>query len=97
MRIISTKKLKDFSEEFPQCGKQLNMIVKDFKKEFFENVNQVKNHFPYLSVLKDNRIVLNVHGNDFRLVLKINYKMQQAYVRFIGTHAEYDKIDANTV
>lgn len=97
MRLITTKKLKDFSEKHPQSGAQLNLIVKGFKKEFFESVNQVKDYFPYLSVLKDNRIVLNVHGNDYRLVLKINYGLQIVYVRFIGTHAEYDKINANKI
>jgi mRNA interferase HigB len=97
MRIISLKTLKDFSEIHPQCGKQLNLIKKDLQKKFFENANQLKEHFPYISLLKDNRVVFNVHGNDYRLVLKINYNYQVAYVRFIGTHADYDKIDANKV
>ncbi|MDA3892720.1 MAG: type II toxin-antitoxin system HigB family toxin [Salinivirgaceae bacterium] len=97
MRIISTTKLKQFSVKHPQSGAQLNLIVKEFKTEFFENVNQIKQCFPYISVLKDNRIVMNVHGNDYRLVLWINYGAQVALVKFIGTHAEYDKIDANKV
>lgn len=97
MRIISITKLKQFSVKHPQSGKQLNLIVKEFKKEFFENVSQVNNHFPYISVLKDNRIVMNIHGNDYRLVLWINYGAQVALVKFIGTHAEYDKIDVNKI
>jgi mRNA interferase HigB len=97
MNVVSVKRLKEFSVKHPQSGKSLNLIVKDLKKEFFENVNQLKDHFPYISILKDNRVVFNVHGNDYRLVLKINYKAQIAFVRFIGTHAEYDKIDANKI
>jgi mRNA interferase HigB len=97
MRIISTTHLKKFSEKNPQSEAQLSLIIKEFKNTSFENVNQIKNHFPYVSVLKNNRIVLNVHGNDFRLVLKINYSVQIVYVRFIGTHVAYDKIDANNI
>lgn len=97
MRIITTQKLKQFSIKHPQSGAQLNLIVNCFKKAFFENANQIKDHFPYISILKDNRIVFNVCGNKYRLVLKINYHAQVGYIKFIGTHAEYDKIDANTI
>jgi mRNA interferase HigB len=97
MRIISRKSLDGFIKKHPQSGQQLNLIISTFKNTFFENVNQVKEHFPKISILKDNRVVLNVHGNNYRLVLKINYKSNVAYVRYIGTHAEYDKIDANTI
>ncbi len=97
MRIITRKTLDGFIKEHPQSGEQLSLIIYTLKKMFFENVNQVKEHFPNVSVLKDNRVVFNVHGNKYRLVLKFNYKMKTVFVRFIGTHAEYDKIDANTI
>jgi mRNA interferase HigB len=97
MRIITPSRLNGFAKENPRCGNQLKLIITEFKKSNFENANQLKEHFPYLSVLKNNRIVLNINRNMYRLVLEINYKSQVAFVRFIGTHAMYDKIDANTI
>lgn len=53
----------------PECGKQLNLLKKDLEKKSFENSNQVKDYFPYISLLKDNRVVFNIHGNEYRLVI----------------------------
>lgn len=97
MRIISFKKFREASEKYPECAKQLRLFYEDLKKENFDNSNQVKEHFPYVSLLKDNRVVFNVHGNKYRVVVKFNFEMNICYVRFVGTHSEYDKIDANTV
>ena len=77
--------------------KQLTLLDNDLKKEKFKNLNQVKDFFPYVSLLKDNRVVFNVHGNKYRVIVKFNFEMNICYVRFVGTHAEYDKIDANTI
>lgn len=97
MRLITPSRLTGFAKTHPQCGVQLKLIILEFKGSFFENANQLKAHFPNVSILNNNRVVLNIHGNAYRLILEINYKSQIAYVRFIGTHAEYDKIDANTI
>lgn len=97
MRVISPKKFRDFACEHPDCGKQLNLLLEDLKRKTFENLNQVKDFFPYISILNDNRVVFNVRGNKYRVVVKFNFKMQICYVRFIDTHAEYDKIDANLI
>lgn len=97
MRIISTKHFREFAIRHPDCGKQLHLLEKDLQKQNFENPNQLKSYFPYISLLNDNRVVLNIHGNDYRLVLKINYPAKIVFVRFLGTHAEYDKIDANKI
>ena len=97
MRIISTKVFRQFAILHPDCGKQLNLFVKDLEKQNFDNPNQLKSYFLNVSLLNDNRIVLNVHGNDYRLVVKINYLAKIVFVRFLGTHAEYDKIDANKI
>lgn len=97
MRVISIKILKNFGEVHRDCEKQLSCIQNDLNGRFFKNSNEIKDFFPYISILKDNRIVMNICGNKYRLVLKINYNTQIAYVRFIGTHAEYSKIDANII
>lgn len=97
MRIISSKIFREFAIRHPDCGKQLYLMEKDLGKLILENPNQLKAYFPNVSLLNDNRVVINIHGNDYRLVLKINYKAQIVFVRFLGTHAEYDKIDANKI
>jgi mRNA interferase HigB len=53
--------------------------------------------YPSASILVDNRIVFNIKGNNYRLIVKINYSYKMVWIRFIGTHAEYDKIDATTI
>lgn len=97
MRVITSRRFKDAAEKYPETGKQLTLLDRDLKKINFENLNQVKGFFPYVSLLRDNRVVFNVHGNKFRVVVKFNFEMHICYIRFIGTHAEYDKIDANTI
>lgn len=97
MRIISTKIFREYALKHPECGKQLNLLKKDLEQQLFENPNQVKDYFPYISILKDNRVVFNIHGNDYRLVIKFNFNSKIAFVRFLGTHTEYDKIDANNI
>ena len=57
----------------------------------------VKRLYRHASVIAGNRVVFNVGGNKFRLVVQINYEFRIVYVRFVGTHAEYDKIDAETI
>jgi mRNA interferase HigB len=59
-----------------------------------EEIRQV---FAQVSILKDSRVVFNIKGNQYRLVVKINYPKQWVFIRFIGTPADYDKIDANTI
>lgn len=57
----------------------------------------MKSQYPYSSILSDNRVVFNIKGNRYRLVAHINYESGTVYIRFIGTHAEYNRIDAEEV
>ena len=57
----------------------------------------VKRDFRNASILKDRRVVFNIAGNKYRLVVWINYAYRVVYIRFIGTHAQYDKIDVQTI
>jgi len=58
---------------------------------------EVKRIFPSVSILMDNRLVFNIKGNQFRLIVKVNYTYKMMWIRFVGSHAEYDKIDATTI
>ena len=57
----------------------------------------VKRDYANASILEDNRVCFNIGGNKYRLVVKINYAYRIIYIRFVGTHAEYDKVDATKV
>jgi mRNA interferase HigB len=63
----------------------------------WRNPNDVKASYPKASILKRNRVVFNIKGNDYRLVARLQYKVGVIEIRFFGTDAEYDKIDAETV
>ena len=63
----------------------------------WKSPTDIKQIYRNASFLSDNRVVFNVKGNDYRLVVKVHYNRQRIYVRFVGTHAEYDKIDAETI
>ena len=63
----------------------------------WRNPKDIKREYPSASILADNRVVFNIKGNHYRLVVRINYDYQMVWIRFIGTHAEYDKIDATKI
>ena len=59
--------------------------------------NHLKLDFPSASILQNGRVVFNIKGNNYRLVVRINYSYQLVWIRFVGSHQQYDKIDANTI
>ena len=61
------------------------------------NPDTIKSQYRNASILKSRRVVFNIKGNDYRLVVAIAYQFGAVYIKFIGTHKAYDKIDANTV
>ena len=97
MKIFSRGTLRDFCERHGDCELQLKTWSHEAEKSNWSSINELKKEYPSASILKDNRIVFNVKGNDYRLIVKFNFDYQLAWVRFIGTHAEYDKINANEI
>lgn len=63
----------------------------------WKNPGDIKQAYTTASILNGNRVVFNIKGNKYRLIVKINYDYQMVWIRFIGTHAEYDKINANEI
>ena len=61
------------------------------------NLNKLKEDYPSASILKENRVVFNIKGNHYRLIVKFTFEYQAGWIRFIGTHSEYDKINANII
>ena len=93
--VLSRKTLRDFWEnpKYKGAEEQLRAWETEVYKADWKNPNDVKSQFGNASIVGDSRIVFNIKGNDFRLVVEINYKFQYVYILWIGTHAEYDKID----
>lgn len=97
MRIIAKKILRYFWEGHPDIEQQLKSWYQETSKAKWDGPNQIKLEYPSASFLADNRVVFNIRGNHYRLIVKINYDYQMIWIRFIGTHAEYDKINAKTI
>ena len=74
---------------------QLQTWYRETEKSSWKNINDLKIEYPNASILKDKRIVFNIKGNKYRLIVKVNFEYQITWVLFLGTHAEYDKINAN--
>ncbi|MFD0797317.1 type II toxin-antitoxin system HigB family toxin [Maribacter chungangensis] len=97
MKIFSRGTLRDFWEKHGDCELPLKTWYRETEKSNWNTINELKSDYPNASILKNNRIVFNIKGNDYRLIVKFNFEYQLAWIRFIGTHAEYDKIDANEI
>lgn len=96
-RIFAKSTLREFWETHPDSEQYLKTWYDTAMSSDWKTPNDVKQTFAKSSILKDSRIVFNIKGNSYRLVAKFNYEKQWIFVRFIGTHAEYDKIDADLI
>ncbi len=97
MRVFAKPILREFWTKHADCEEQLKVWYSETERARWKSFNALKAKYPSASILKDNRIVFNIKGNTYRLVVKFNFPYQVCWIRFIGTHAEYDKIDANTI
>ena len=97
MRIISRSTLSKFWEKHTDAEQALKAWFHEAKHADWETPNDVKKRYPSADVLEKNRIIFNIKGNKYRLIVKIHYNKKIIYIRFIGTHAEYDKINAEEV
>jgi mRNA interferase HigB len=97
MRIIAKRTLRAFWIRYPDAEEPLLAWYREVEKADWEEPAQVKEKYRSASFVKGNRVIFNIKGNDYRLIVKINYEYRVVYVRFVGTHAEYDEIDAKEV
>jgi mRNA interferase HigB len=97
MRVIAKKILRDFWGIYTDSEEQLKTWYKEASKAKWKNPNQIKKEFAKASILKSGRVVFNIAGNKYRLIVDINYEREWVFIRFIGTHKEYDKIDADKI
>lgn len=97
MRVISKKILREFWEKHSDSEQQLKSWFQETSNAEWNSPNDIKIEYPSASILSNNRVVFNIKGNKYRLIVRINYDYKMAWIRFVGTHAEYDKIDANKI
>jgi mRNA interferase HigB len=97
VRVIAKGTLRDFWEKHTDCEEQLKAWYVEANRAKWIGPNDVKRLYPSVSILADNRLVFNIKGNRYRLIVKMNYDYGIIYIRFIGTHAEYDEVDATTI
>lgn len=97
MRIIAIKTLKEYWEEFPQAEQSLLSWHEEAHAAEWNNPNELKSQYRNASVLTDKRVVFNIHGNSYRLIVDIEYRLKIVFIVWFGTHKEYDKINAKEV
>ena len=97
MRIVAKRTLRLFWEKHPDAKEPLLAWYREVEKEDWANPAELKEKYRSASIVGNNRVVFNIKGNDYRLAVRINYPHRMTYIRFIGTHEEYDKIDVEEV
>jgi len=97
MRIIARRTLRAFWKNHADVEQPLRAWFKFARAADWNSPAAVKRDYVNASILEDNRVCFNIRGNKYRLVVKINYAHRVIYIRFIGTHAEYDKVDVTKV
>ena len=97
MRVIAVSTLRAFWERYPDAEQPLTAWYEEATSANWSQPADIKAQYRSASVLKNRRVVFNIKGNDYRLIVAIAYKLQIVYVKFVGTHKEYDAVDAETV
>jgi mRNA interferase HigB len=97
VRVIAKRTLRDFWLSHADSEQQLKAWYNEAEQADWNAPSEIKKTYPSASILEDNRVVFNIKGNTYRLIVRINYKYGIVWIRFIGTHAEYDKVDATKI
>ncbi|TFY96029.1 type II toxin-antitoxin system HigB family toxin [Pseudomonas nabeulensis] len=97
MRIIAISQLKTFWQKYPDSEQPLLSWIDEAKNANWSAPTDIKDQFRSASILKSRRVVFNIKGNDYRLVVAVAYRYGALYIKFVGTHKQYDAIDADTV
>jgi mRNA interferase HigB len=97
MRVVSRRVLREFWEKHRDAENSLKAWLSEAQNASWQNPAEIKAVYRSASVLKGGRVVFNICGNRYRLVVSINYRLSVVFIRFIGTHKEYDTIDAEDV
>ncbi len=97
MRVIAVKTLKLYAKRKKEAEQSLFTWYQEAGKAGWKNHNELKEQIRNASIAGDKRVVFNIHGNKYRLIVDIEYRLQIIFIVWIGTHNDYDKIDVKTV
>lgn len=97
MKVLVKRTLLYYIHKYPLAEKGLLLWAEAFTKHDFHNFNEVKGIFGNASIVGNNRVIFNIKGNDFRLIVSVNFLQKAGYIIWFGTHNEYDKINAQSV
>ena len=97
MRILTKANLVQFGEKHPDAVQPLLAWYDEAKKATWKTPQDIKDIYRHASIINQSRVVFNIKGNSYRLVVSVAYKAGIIFIKFIGTHAEYDKIDVATI
>lgn len=97
MNVIAKKPINQYIKQYPEAKTGLLVWYQAVTKLRWGNPHDVKLNFGNASIVGDNTVVFNIKGNEYRLVVKVHYNFQRIFVRWFGTHKEYDKINVLVV
>lgn len=97
MRIIALSRLRDYWRKHPQAEKPLRNWYAEASRANWKTPADIKAAHRNASFLAGNRVVFNIKGNDYRLIVAVHYNRGRMFIRFVGTHEEYDRIDPETI
>lgn len=97
MRIIALKTIKDYWTKNPSCKQSLLAWYEEAEEAKWNNPNELKQQYRNASIINEKRVVFNIHGNRYRLIADIEYRLKILFIVWIGTHKKYDKIDVKKI
>src|ERR1700743_138401 len=97
MRVIAIRTLKEYANEFHQAEQALFSWYDEATLAEWNNPAELKAQYRNASILNSKRVVFNIHGNSFRLIVDIEYRLKIVFVVWFGTHKQYDNINAKTI
>ncbi len=97
MRVISRRKLREYGDANPEAKAALDSWYHAAKKADWNTPADIKGQYKNASILKNSRVVFNIAGNKYRLIVRVDYEYRVVFVRFVGSHSEYDNVDAEEI
>jgi len=97
MKVIAVGALRNFWDRHPESEQALKAWYDEARHAVWRTPQDIRNRYASASFVGHNRVVFNIKGNDYRLIVAVAYRFQAIYIKFIGTHTEYDRVDAATV
>jgi mRNA interferase HigB len=97
MRILSRKTLRDFWEKHPDSRQPLQAWYDDVKQAGWKSPADIQNTYRNAGFLSGDRVIFNIKGNRYRLIVAVRYAHSVVYIRFVGTHEQYDRVDPETI